>query len=116
MSHAFGVPAQTPDPTDQAAMRQLIEQQAALLRNLPETKEFIVATYKDGIPTVSVIVGTRPKIFVLLGVEGNDDDPRYALISPEQGIVCSNDRRLLEVARDYEQSLSAAKKEMASAS
>lgn len=116
MPHAIGVLAQTPDPTDQASMRQLLEQEAVLRSSLPHSKDFIVATYNDGSPTVNVIVGTRPKIFTLLGVEGNDDDPRYALISPEQGIVCSNDPRLLKVAQDYERTLSEVKKEMASAS
>lgn len=116
MPHASGVLAQTPDPIDQASMRQLLEQEEVLRRCLPDSKDFIVATYKDGSPTVNVIVGTRSKIFDLLGVEGTDDDPRYALISSEQDIVCSNDRRLLEVAQDYERTLSEVKKEMASAS
>lgn len=116
MPHANGVLAQTPDPIDQASMRQQLEQEEVVLRNLPQSKDFIVATYEDGSPTVNVIVGTRPKIFTLLGVEGTDDDPRYALICPEQGIVCYNDPRLLKEAQDYERTLNEVKKEMASAS
>ena len=116
MPYAIGLLAQTPDLNDQASMRQQLEQEAALRCSLPESKTFIVATYEDGSPTVNVIVGTRPKIFTLLGVEGTDDDPRYALICPEQGIVCYNDLRLLKEAQEYARTLSEVKKEMASAS
>ncbi len=116
MNHALGVMSQLPDPLDRASMRQLIEDQALLMRSLPDSKEFFVATYVGDAPTVQSIVGTRPKIFALLSVEGHDEDPKYALVGADLSSQCSNDPRLLQAALAHQQTIAEIKTEMTRAS